>query len=293
MTWLYFAITAYFLDAIIFVIDKYLLSKDVPHPSAYAFFTAALSGFALLLLPFGVHMPNFVDLLVALISGLSFFLGIIFLYKSVKMIDVTEAMPAIGAVTALATLVFSALFLSVTPTGPHELSAFVLLVSGTLMMSYFHLSSRVVWFIITAGVCMALSFVTMKLFFNLSDFINGLFWTRVGFLLGAGVIVLFPEPRREIKSVLHQASHESKFVFILNKALAGVVFIILYYAIRIGDVVFVNAIQGVQYVFTLVIASFLIKTMPRIFERHTEKFVSTRKIIATGFIIAGLVLLFI
>src|ERR1051326_5836632 len=103
MFWIYLAIFAYFLDAIVFVLDKYLLSEHIPHPSAYAFFVAILSSFALLLLPFGVHWLNFTTLSIALISGLSFFAGLLFLYNAVKMIDVTEVMPAIGAVTALAT----------------------------------------------------------------------------------------------------------------------------------------------------------------------------------------------
>lgn len=293
MFWIELAILAYFLDAVVFVVDKYLLSESIPHPSAYAFFVALLSGFALLLIPFGVYIPSGFALLVSLVSGLSFFVGLFFLYTTVRHIDVTEAMPAIGGVTALATFAFSYWFLAPEILAGHNLLAFVLLVGGTLMMSYFHLESRVIFYIIAAGVCMAFSFVLMKYVFNLTDFINGLFWTRVGLLLGAGIVLLLPRTRHEIKSIFRHASHGSKLIFILNKILAAAAFIMIYYAIRIGNVVFVNAMQGVQYVFILLIGALLVKAMPMLFERHREKFLSARKWIATSSIVAGLILLFI
>ncbi len=295
MLWIYLAILAYFLDAVVFLIDKYLLSdtNGVPHPSAYAFFSAALSSFALLLLPFGVHIPSWLDLAISLTSGITFFFGIIFLYNAVKHIDVTEVMPAIGAVTAVCSFALSFWLLPGMPVTSHELLALSLLVGGTLLMSYFHLSSRVVLDILFAGLLTALSFVLLKLMFNHTDFINGLFWSRLGFVAGALIVLMFPKSRAEIWGVLHHSSHNSKFVFLANKALAAGVFIMIYYAIRIGNVVFVNAAQGIQYVFTLVLGAALVKAFPKLFEKHAEKFVSVRKLIATACIIAGIAFLFI
>ncbi|HZZ99157.1 MAG TPA: hypothetical protein VFK07_00400 [Candidatus Paceibacterota bacterium] len=292
MLWIYIAIFAYFLDALVFVIDKSLLSKDIPHPSAYAFFVSLLSIFALLLYPFGVHALAWRDFLVALVCGASFFVGLVFLYRTVRKIDVTEAMPAIGGVTALVTFALSLLILTQAPTSSHELLAFLLLVGGTLMMSYFHLSSSTLVDILCSGSFLALSYVTLKVVFNLTDFINGLFWTRIGLLLAAFSILLLPKVRRQVFGALHSASHESKFIFIANKVLAAIAFVLLYYAIKIGDVVFVNAIQGVQYVFILVIGLALYHSVPRLFERD-EKLFSVRKLIATVCIIAGVALLFV
>ena len=291
MLWIYIAIFAYFLDALVFVIDKSLLTREIPHPSAYAFFVSLLSAFALLLYPFGVYLPTWSQLLVAIISGNAFFVGLIFLYRAVKKIDITEAMPAIGAVTALATLGFSILILKQAPTSSHELLAFALLVGGTLMMSYFHLSSAVVVDIIASGFLLALSYVTLKLFFNMTDFVNGLFWTRIGLLMGASLLMAVPRPRRDILATLRSSSHETKFVFIANKILAAIAFILIYYAIRIGDVVFVNAVQGVQYVFILIIGAVLYHAIPRLFEHHRRD-ASWRKIVATICIVVGVALLF-
>jgi len=183
MIWLYCAILAYFLDALVFVIDKYLLARDIRNPNAYAFFVAMMSIFGLLLIPFGIVIPSVTGLIVALVSGVSFFAGLVFLYRAIQFVDITEVMPAIGALTALATLAFSALILP-THLSYLQVSAFALLVFGTGMMSYFHLSGEVLTDAIVCAVSLGFSFVTLKLFFGSTDFVNGLFWTRWGVVLG-------------------------------------------------------------------------------------------------------------
>jgi len=81
-------------------------------------------------------------------------------------------------------------------------------------------------------------------------------------------------------------------VFFLNKVLAAAAFALLYFAIKIGNVVFVNAVQGVQYVFITLIGMTLLKISPSIFRRHIQK-MTGRKMFATSLIILGLALIFL
>lgn len=291
MAWIYLAIVAYFLDAVVFGIDKFLLAAPIPNPLSYAFYVSLLSVFAVFLLPFGIYLPTLPNLAVAILSGLSFFVALVFLYRSIKQIDILEATPAIGAVSALTTFFVSAFLLSEKITG-HELMAFYLLVSGTLVMSYFHLRSRVILNMIVSGVLFGLSYVFLKYFFNTTDFINGLFWTRLGMVGGALSLLAYSGTREQIFKSFDAAPPSSKTIFILNKILAGTAFVILYYAIKIGSVVFVNALQGLQYVFILLIGAFLIKKMPRLFEKHIHEHMP-RKIAAIILIVTGFFLLFV
>src|SRR5690606_22229694 len=113
MDWLFFALLAYLINAVAFVIDKYLLSAPLPRPFAYAFWVAALSVFALVLIPFGVSTDFGPDyFLISLGSGLSFFIGLNFLYFAIKATDVSIASTMSGVLTA----VFS-YFLSVSLLG--------------------------------------------------------------------------------------------------------------------------------------------------------------------------------
>ncbi len=292
MLWIYLAIAAYFIDALVFVVDKYLLADNIPYPNAYAFFVAVLTSFALLLFPFGIYLPSFFDFLLAFISGISFFLGLVFLYHAIKEADVTEVMPAIGALTAIFTFGLS-VWLLPRALSYQEIWAFVLLVGGTLMMSYLHFTNKkLVVYIFASAIGQAISFVTLKFFFELTDFVNGLFWTRVGLLIGAGLMLLVPACRDEILHTFKRSTGGAKSMFLMNKILAAAAFILLYYAIKIGDVVFINAIQGVQYVLVFFVGSALVGMFPILFKNHMPPVVP-RKIIAAFLIAAGLALLFI
>ena len=57
MSWLYLALLAYFINAVVFIIDKHLLAGHMPKYHAYAFGVAILSLGAVFLIPFGVKYP--------------------------------------------------------------------------------------------------------------------------------------------------------------------------------------------------------------------------------------------
>lgn len=289
MLWIYLALIAYFMNAIVFAIDKFLLVAPIPHPLSYAFYVSILSAFAVFLLPFGVHALPLQHLLISLVSGLFFFIALVYFYKTIKAIDILEATPAVGAITALTTFFISVFVLSEHITGS-QLAAFFLLVAGTFIMSYFHLKTRVFFYMLLGGIFFGLSYVTLKYIFTVTDFINGLFWTRLGLVGGALAILIYLPARRQIFGSFSSAPASSKFLFAINKILAAAAFIVLYYAIKLGSVVFVNALQGLQYVFILLIGFFIARKMPLLFERHLHERI-TRKIVATVLIFVGFFLL--
>ena len=89
MLWLYLAITAYFINAVVFVIDKYLLAAPIPKYRAYAFGVSVLSLGAVFLIPFGVSWYGLNYFLIAVSAGASFFIGLIFLYRAIRESDIS------------------------------------------------------------------------------------------------------------------------------------------------------------------------------------------------------------
>src|SRR3989338_5010811 len=87
MLWIYLALTAYFVNAIAFVIDKHLLSSSLPRPFAYAFGVSILSILAVVLIPFGVAWLGVQYFFISFVSGTAFFIALFFLYKSIKLSD--------------------------------------------------------------------------------------------------------------------------------------------------------------------------------------------------------------
>lgn len=288
MFWLYLALLAYFINAIVFIIDKHLLSSSIPKPFAYAFGVSILSSLSFILIPFGTSWRGIDYTLIALFSGAVFFLALVFLYRAIKESDVLVASTHIGVLTAIFTLLFSTLLLG-TILKIDGYIAFIFLIFGIFFMGI--AGKNAIKNVVLAAVFLALSSVLLKWSFNLSNFIDGVFWTRVGFVSTAFSVLIFPLARKEIKHSFKDVPKSSLGLFIFNKILAGIGFLILYYAIRLGEVSLVNALLGVQFAFVFILTLLFRKRIPAIRESNTTKAV-TLKLLAILFIVIGFALLF-
>lgn len=268
MSWLYIALAAYFINSVVFIIDKYLLHSRIPSPIGYAFGVSILSSFAILLVPFGINWFGFYYFIVAFLSGLSFLVGLIFLYKAVRKSDVSIASTKIASLSIVFSYIFSGLILNDFIIG-YNLLAFILIALGIWFLS--RVGKDILFYSIMAGSCFGLSIVLLKLSFNLSDLINGIFWTRVG-LMGSGLFLLIlKSSRTEIKNSFRNSSRHSKFVFVGNKIIAGLGSVALYYAIKLGNVVTINSILGSQFVFVFFLALLLKNKLPEVKENLNRK----------------------
>lgn len=288
MLWLYLVLLAYFINAVVFIIDKYLLAAPIPNYRAYAFGVSILSLSALALIPFGVSWYGWGYLLIALFSGGLFFIGLNFLYRSIKESDISIAATQTGTTTAIFTYIFSIIILKEILYSAN-FSAFLFLVLGIFLLG--KIEKRILFSSILAGLFFGLSFVFLKLSFNESDFINGLFWTRIGFVGNAFSSLMSSRVRREIRSAFLNASDRSKFIFVFNKIIAGIGFIILYFAIDLGSLTLVNALLGFQFLFIIILVLILRKKMTKIEKKLSPKILIS-KLIGISSIILGFLLLF-
>lgn len=289
MLWLYLALTAYFINACVFIIDKYLLSASIPKYHAYAFGVSILSLASLFLIPFGVSWQGTRYFLLALASGAAFFVGLTFFYKTIKESDVSLAATQTGTMGAIFTYIFSVLILkdSLPLT---NLFAFLFLIGGIFLLG--KLQKHIFLTALLSGVFFGLSYVLLKLSFNSSDFVNGLFWTRTGFVGTAFLTLSSGHVRREITSSYHNSASRSKALFVFNKFIAGIGFIILYFSIQLGNVSLVNALLGLQFMFTFLLALMLRDKIPGIKE-NLDKSVLAPKLSGITSVLVGLLILFL
>ena len=282
--WIYIAVGAYLLNAFAFVIDKYLLAAPIPRPFAYSFWISALSAPVFLLIPFfDIFIPSPVFFAVAFSSGLLFFIGIIFLYTAVRKSDVSIAATQVGVFTAIFTYLFSLLVL-----GENALLGNIIALS-LLVLGMFFLGTAgrgILQHALIAGATLGLSFVLLKWSFDTSGFINGLFWTRIGFIGAAALSLLFPKARTDIVSSFRGAPASSKWIFVGNKLLAGSGFILLYVAILLGSVAVVNALLGFQFLFVFLLALLLQNRLPGIRENLDRK-ILVGKLAGIALVVAG------
>jgi hypothetical protein len=73
--------------------------------------------------------------------------------------------------------------------------------------------------------------------------------------------------------------------------LAALAFIMLNWAISLGNVALINALQGVQYIFLLIIVLFLSTKFPKIMREETGGGILFQKIIGAALLAIGLYML--
>ncbi len=299
MNWLLIAITAHFIFALVFVIDKYLFSRTHLRPAAYAFYVGLLGGLAILLFPFGFSLLPLKQILISFFAGAFFVFAIFYFYKSVQLGEVSRITPIIGGLVPLFTLLFTYSFLGERLVF-NQLIAFSLLVLGGIVMAWprkqAYLVSRIVKsplikrlpLAVLAALFFAASYVLTKFIYLEQNFINGFIWIRLGGILGAVVLFIWPNTRKMIFETTEKIKLKTGQLAISSKVLSGCAFILLNYAIFLGSVSLVNALQGVQYVFLFVLALFLSKKFPQIIKEQINQSAILQKVVAIVFIVLGL-----
>ena len=112
----------------------------------------------------------------------------------------------------------------------------------------------------------------------------------MGSVIAAIFLVLTPYSRKLIFHTSSNLNLNKSSLFLINKLLAGIAFVILNYAIYLASVTLVQSLQGIQYIFILMITSFLAKKFPEISEEN-EPALIIQKILAIIFISTGFILL--
>lgn len=318
--WLLVSIISYFMHAGVYVADKFLLSKKIHSSIAYAFFVGIWSIFNIFLLYFDPWIPSARELGIDLLAGMLFLVTLVFWYKALHQSEATRVVPIVGALVPIFSFILSFLFLG-EGLNSNQLLAFFILINGGVLISIKHTkfyalkevkekfkytfgnlfgvvsaeyrpASRLLMNSITSAMLFAAYYVLIKYIYNTQPFIGGFVWSRMGSFLGVIIIFLVPEWRKLISKHRKAASKPKNFgIFILIRIIAAAAFIMINYAISLGNVALVNALQGVQYIFLFIIVLIISTKYPKILKEEMGGDVLVQKMIGASLICIGLYML--
>lgn len=297
MTWFTIAIIAYLLNAIAVTIDKFLLSKKITNPAVYAIFISTLSLLALVLIPFGFNLYSLNQILIALIAGVLFTFALLYMFKALSQNEASRITPFMGGLQPIFVFILALIFLN-EALGWQQITAFAVIIIGTVLISWQKSSKTnkksAYLFAIISTLLFAVSYTINKYSFVNQDFISGFVWTRIGAFLGALMLLISAKNRYDIKSELKKPKQQAGSLFIIGQLAGALSFILINYTISISSsVALVNALQGLQYIFLLLIVFSLSWKFPKLLEEKFTLTVIFKKVIATILIIGGLFILFI
>ena len=296
--WLFVALFAYAVLAVVGVMDKLILTKSVPKPIVFVFYSTVFVFPLFFLLPFGVNMPSvWTDHLIFAVSGICFALGLWTMYIGYQESEISHVGPLIGAAIPLFVFLLSYIFLSERLTAINLAAVFVL-IFGSLLIS-FEKSSRhngwhkgMAWGVL-AGLLFAISHVTSKYAYDAYGFYNGFVWTKLWIGVFGVFLLFFPS----VRSVLFKKSPDKQtgrpFLIFTNKFLGVGGAVLIQYAISLGSVSLVNALAGVQYALLVIMVAATSKFWPNVLKETYSKKEIAQEIAAVVIISLGLILLLI
>lgn len=302
MNWFFVAIASYFILAVVNLVDKRLLIGLIPSPRIYAFYVGVLSALIAVLIPFvDFHIPGLNQTLLALSAGAAFVLAILQLYRALKLFEASRVVPAVGGLTPI----FSVFLIYFFSLGSEVLPfskwpAFLMLLSGSVLINWNRQKSityesfRITAF---AAFLFAFSFVLSGYVYISEPFWSGLIMIKLGGLLPAAALFLFS---REVKTELFKRQFTFKrktmSMFIANQIAGAGANLLQNWAVALAPLIFIpviNALQGAQYVFLLILTVLLSFRFPYLLKEEISGKILGQKAVAVILLVIGAFLFFI
>lgn len=310
MSWILLVTVAQFLNAVVAVADKYLVTDErrMPKPFVYAYYTSLVTAFWLLIyflgfIPFfqsygvpslyNVKLPTLEVVAMAFFSAYTFFMALVSLYGTLKRADTSDVMPVVGSVSAIGTFGLAVFFLGADHS-PNFMWGILLLAGGTLLVSHLRFSSHIALAAVHSGLFFALHYIAMKGMFLTTNFDDAFFWSRIALVLFALSWLLVPNYLTLIKEQKKKISRNTGLMVFGNKILAGVASFMILKATDWGDVAVVQALDGLKFVFILLIGVLFARLLPEsVGERDQKPSTMIRKFSFVAIICVGYILLFL
>lgn len=306
MDWIAVALSAYLLLAIANLFDKFLVDNVLKNSKAYAFAACLLGAAVFLASPWFLHWPGWSLFAFNIFNGFIFAVALWMLYEALRRGEAARTLVLIGGMTPIFSLLFSLLFFKEHFTPDQWLGMLFILVGVAIIIllpttrSYLarvlrklnitqDIKSGGLGIALLSAFAYSLYFLSTKQAYAYQPFVSAFMWTRLGAALFVLLFLIRRADRRTILSFWHKASpNKNKFLVIINQTLGAIGFILQNYAVYLGSVVLVNALQGVQYAFLLVISTILALSAPRLLKETFSWRIFLQKMAAVIAVAVGL-----
>jgi drug/metabolite transporter (DMT)-like permease len=311
MTWVGLAVLSYLIFAVVNLGDKFVVDKLLKSSKAYAFIVALLSSVIFILAPWFLEWPGIFLFLINLLSGSFFVFALWAMYEALKRGEASRVVVVIGSIVPIFSVAFSTIFLKEN-FSLNQWIGFSFLLLGMTVMSFvvskkkkagvfikkifslFYKEKPKKWLFLAliAAFFYALFFVGTKYAYENQSFLSSFIWIRGGGLLVVAFFLIDGTARKEIlKSIKEKPKRsfkKSRWFIVFNQILGSLAFLFQNYAIFLGPVAIINAMQGVQYAFLFIFGIFFSFFFPKILREDMSKKALVKKILAIIFVGIGL-----
>jgi len=291
--WIFFSVLSVLLFVTVNIIDKYVLTKWIKQPFVLVLLLGIfnwISGVVIYLIRgFPYLSPS--NIIFALTAGVFSLMASIFLYRALKIEDVSRVTPLLYLSTLFVSF-FAAIFLGEIFTPLRYLGIFLLVIGAIFVSSKNPLRlgfSKALPLMILSALSAAISALLVKYVLNFTDYLTVFTCLRMG-----GGFASIPIAYIYLPSLISTVKKYGK-KFIITVTVDEVINIIamffLVMAISIGYVTLVSAIVAIQPFFILLFTVILSMFFPSIIKEEIKKSVVLVKLLAIVTMFIGVILI--
>jgi len=295
MAWIVAIILAYLFFALSSLGDKLVLKTPATKAISYTFFAGILNFFVFLLIPlFGLEIPQAAMIFWLAADAAVFLLALYFGFRAVDDFEVSRASATIGGVQPIFIFFIAWMFFGYQGMGVEDFAAFVFLVLGSFLISFEkkpQLTKKFLKLTLFSALMYSFDYVLIKYIYSELGFING--FVMRSFFIGifALSLLLKKSNRREILKKKNISNKKLQKTFLATQLCGGAAAILQNYGVYLAPVAMLplaNSLRGIQYIFLLVLTSFISKAFPKVLKEEITKKVLAQKIAAIVLIAIGL-----
>jgi drug/metabolite transporter (DMT)-like permease len=220
------------------------------------------------------------------------------LFLALRIGEVSRVGISLGGLVPFFTLFFVYIGTGDVPTPP-QFIAFMLLIAGSFIIIFERLAKLVhnlkkLGLVLASSFLFGLYFTLAKFLFDAQPFITAFIFIKIGGALFALLFLLSPSVRRMIFKHKKSLPKKTGGIFVAKNVAGGRGALLLHLAIstaRFGEIALINALQGVQFAIVFLIAVILTRKFPGIVKEEISGAALTVKVVGTGLIVAGVVML--
>lgn len=291
--WIIFLLISSVFFSLVFILDKYALSKLVKEPCILAilFGFLGLAASGAIYIVYGFLYLSYFNIFLALLAGFLFGLGSIFYFYALKIEEVSRVVPLLFFST-LFIVVFAAVFLGEIFTPIKYLGIFLLIIGSVLISSkkFFKITvNRVLFLMILASLAFAIESILLKYLLNLADFWTVFAYIRLGVAIGLTPIIYVYLPK--LIEIVKRKGKKSLFILSLSEIFSLAGGLSATFAVSIGCITLVDALSYVQPFFVLMFTIILSIFFPSILKEKVKKSIVLTKLLAIILIFIGAMLI--
>lgn len=293
--WLLAALTGYILLAVVFILDKHILAKEVKKPIIFTFYSCIF----LLAVGLGwLFVPVETSLIYwfwAVVSGFTFGLALHTMFVAVSKSEASHLDPFIGAIITIATFGGAALWLGENLTERQGMGIICLGIASLLLAVETNRRSKSKqwqWYGlgIISGILFAISALSGKFLYDTFGFASGLIGSR--FTTGVFGLLLFLLP--SIRHIRQPNKRQTKTnpvgLVVLDKIFGVAAVLCIQYAIARSSVTVVSALAGLQYALMFGVIAILSWCKSKFLREQFSLLETVAQVVGLIFIIIGLYL---